>query len=292
MIWKTKITEMLRIKYPIIMGAFAFLGKAEFAAAFSNAGGLGILTALNYDTNGQFKEEVKKLKKLTDKPFGVNFSISPPFMKGRSEESYLDFVNIAINEGIKVCTTSAYNATKIGRILQDAGCYWIHKCATMKHAISAERAGVDAITLVGIEGAGFKNPYQNTTLINLTMAKKLLKVPIIGAGGIGDARGFLAALAMGAEAVCFGSAIIPTKESIASKSWKKRCINQDIYDERFHKKIFHLTLRESMVHSMAVGHCDSVVSIKDFIEDKVSGAERILRSWGFKGEEFKTLETL
>jgi len=291
MIWNTKITKMLNIKYPIIMGAFAVIGKAEFTASFSDAGGFGILTALNYEKSEDFRKEIKKIKKLTNKPFGVNFSVAPPFMKGRDEESYMDFVDITIEEGIKVCTTSAYQAPKIGKKLHDEGCYWIHKCATMKHALSAEKAGVDAITIVGLEGAGFKNPNQNTSLINLTMAKKMLKIPFIAAGGFGDARGFLAALTMGAEAVCFGSAIIATKESIAPNFWKKKCINQDIFDEKFHKKIFHLTLKESLVHSMAVGHCDSIVSIKDFIEDKVSGAENILKSWGFKGEEFNTLNT-
>jgi nitronate monooxygenase len=294
MIWKTKITEMMGTKYPIIMGAFAIIGKAEFAAPFSEAGGLGIITALNYKNGEDFREELKKMKKLTDKPFGVNFSIMPPyFIKergGRDEEFYLDFTDIAIEEDVKVCTTSAYQAPKIGKKLKDAGCYWFHKCTTLKHAASAQKVGADAVTIVGLEGTGFKNPNQNTTLINMTMAKKLLKIPLIAAGGIGDARGFLAALAMGADAVCFGSAIMATTESLAPKSWKKNCIEQDIFDEKFYKKIYHLQLKDSPIHSMAVGHCDEIVSIKEFIEDKVNGAEEILKSWGFEGREFNTLE--
>ena len=295
MIWKTKISEMMGTKYPIIMGAFAVIGKAEFAAAFSEAGGLGIITALNYKNNDEFREELRKMKKLTAKPFGVNFSIMPPYFieqrgHGRDENFYLKFADTAIEEGVKVCTTSAYQAPKIGKKLHDAGCYWFHKCTTMKHAISAENAGADAITIVGLEGTGFKNPNQNTTLINMTMAKKMLKTPLIAAGGIGDARGFLAALAMGAEAVCFGSAIMATTESLAPRAWKKKCIEQDIFDEKFYKKIYHLTLKDSAIHSMAVGHCDKIVSIKEFIEDKVNGAIEILRSWGFEGKEFNTLE--
>ena len=117
------------------------------------------------------------------------------------------------------------------------GCVWFHKSATVKHAISAEKAGADAVTIVGLEGTGFKNPNQNTTLINMTMARRLIKVPLIAAGGIGDARGFLAALAMGADAVCFGSAIMATKESPASETWKKQVLHQDIFDEKFYKKI-------------------------------------------------------
>ena len=294
MIWKTKITEMMETKYPIIMGAFAFIGKAEFAAAFSNAGGFGILTALNFNTAAEFQDEVDKMKKLTTKPWGVNFSVMPPYMteagRGRTEDSYLEFVDMAIEAGLKVCTTSAYQAKNIGKKLHDAGCYWFHKSATMRHAISAEKAGADAVTIVGLEGTGFKNPNQNTTLVNMTMAKKLLKIPVIAAGGIGDARGFLAALAMGAETVCFGSAIIPTTESLASNKWKMSVVDQDIYDEKFYKKIFHLELKDSPIASMAAGHCDKIIPIKEFIEEKIiKPAESILKSWGFQGNEFNTV---
>ncbi len=292
MIWKTRITEMMDTEYPIIMGAFALLGRAEFAAAFSNAGGFGIITALNYKTNEEFQEELEKMQKLTNKPWGVNFSVMPPYVlekrggRGRNEESYLDFVDIAIEAGVRVCTTSAYKAKKIGQKLHDAGCFWFHKCATMKHAISAEKAGADAVTIVGLEGTGFKNPYQNTTLINITMARKLLKVPIIAAGGIGNARGFLAALAMGADAVCFGSAIIATEESPASDIWKRKIIEQDIFDEKFYKKIFHLELKDSTIGSMAIGHCKKIVSVNIFIENIIYNAEKILKSWGFNSREF------
>ncbi len=128
MIWKTKISQMMDTKYPIIMGAFAIIGKAEFAAPFSEAGGLGIITALNFNTKEKFRDELKKMKTLTDKPYGVNFSVFPPYLtegkkRGLNEEHYLDYVEIAIEEGVKVCTTSAYQAPKIGKMLHDAGCY-------------------------------------------------------------------------------------------------------------------------------------------------------------------------
>ena len=283
---------MMGTKYPIIMGAFAIIGKAEFAASFSNAGGLGIITALNYNNADDFQEEITKMKSLTDKPFGVNFTITPPYLiekgvrLGRPEESYMEFIDIAINEGVKVFTTSAYQAPNIGKAFNDSGCYWFHKCTTIKHALAAERAGADAVTLVGLEGTGFKNPNQNTTLVNMTMAKKILKIPIIAAGGIGDARGFIAALFMGADAVCFGSAIVATTESPASMRWKKKILNQDIFDEKYYKKIFHLQLKDSPVGSMAIGHCEKIISIKEFIEEKIiKNGERILRNWGFQSNE-------
>ena len=294
--WNTRITEMTKTKYPLIMGAFAFLGRAEFAASFSNAGGLGIITALNFKTDEEFEAELDKMLSLTDKPWGVNFSIMPPYLikqrggKGRDEDSYLSFVDIALKKGVKVCTTSAYQAPKIGKRLHEAGCYWFHKCATMHHAESAEELGADAVTIVGLEGTGFKNPFQNTTLVNMTMARKLLNIPFIAAGGIGDARGFLACLAMGAEAVCFGTALIPTRESPASDLWKRKVIKQDIYDEKFYKKIFHLELKDSAIASMAAGHCDEILSLKEFINSKIIGeAEQILRTWGFREDSFHLL---
>ena len=196
MIWNTRITKMMDTQYPIIMGAFALIGRAEFAAAFSNAGGLGIITALNFRTSEEFREELEKMKKLTNKPYGVNFTVWPPQVRSesgrnRSEESYYDFVDIALDAGVKVITTSAYKAAQIGKRVHEAGCVWFHKCATVKHGISAEKAGADAVTIVGLEGTGFKNPNQNTTLVHMTMARKLLNIPLIAAGGIGDARGFL-----------------------------------------------------------------------------------------------------
>jgi nitronate monooxygenase len=294
MIWNTRITQMTNTQYPIIMGAFAIIGRAEFAAAFSNAGGLGIVTALNFSTSEEFQAELEKMKKLTNKPYGVNFTVWPPQVRRQSsrtqsEESYYDFVDIALDAGVKVITTSAYKAAVIGKKVHDAGCFWFHKCATVRHGISAERAGADAVTIVGLEGTGFKNPNQNTTLVHMTMARKLLNIPLIAAGGIGDARGFLAALAMGADAVCFGSAIMATKESPAPDVWKNQVLHQDIFDEKFYKKIFHLELRDSPVGSMAVGHVDEVQSIAEFIDKIVVEAEKILRGWGVTGEEFNTL---
>ena len=279
--WKTEITKMTGIKYPIIMGAFAIVGRAEFAAAFSNAGGLGIITALNFSNLEMFQKEIENMKKLTDKPFGINFTLTPPYMlerrggKGWTEDFYKDFIDFAIDADIKVYTTSAYSAPRIGKKVKDAGCYWFHKCTTMKHALAAEKAGADAVTIVGLEGTGFKNPTQNTTLVNITLGKKILKIPIIAAGGIGDARGFLGALTMGADAVCFGSAILVTTECSASGRWKNKVLTQDIFDEKYYKKIFHLQLKDSPIASMAIGHIDKELSLKEFISNIVSNAEQI-----------------
>jgi len=293
MIWKTKITQMTEVKYPLIMGAFAVIGTAKFASAFSNADGLGIITAINYPDIESFQAELEKMKTLTDKPFGVNFTIKAPFLLksrvGRIEESFYEFLNVAVDMGVKIFTTSAYQAPELGNRIKDAGCYWFHKCATMKHAIAAQKRGADVVTLVGLEGTGFKNPFQNTTLVNVTMARKLLNLPIIAAGGIGDARGFLGALAMGADAVCLGSSIMATLESPASKSWKNQIVHQDIYDEKYYKKIFHHELRDSPIASMAIGHIDKAEPIKEFLDNLINESEQIIKSWGHNNTVFSTM---
>ena len=293
MIWKTKITQMIKVKFPLIMGAFAIIGRADFASAFSNADGLGIITAINYPKIESFRSELENMMKLTDKPFGVNFTLTPPYLlkkqRGRTEESYYDFLNLAIDMGVKIFTTSAYHASELGKRIKDAGCYWFHKCVTIKHALTAQKEGADAVTLVGLEGTGFKNPVQNTTLVNITMARRLLDVPIIAAGGIGDSRGFLGALAMGADAVCLGSSIVTASESSASKNWKQMILNQDVFDEKYYRKIFHLELKDSPIASMAIGHINEVLPIKVFIDKIFNESEQILKSWGYKSDTFNTL---
>jgi len=287
--FKTPFTEMTGVEYPIIMGAFASLGKAEFAAPVSEAGCFGIITTHNFKSVQVFKDELEKMQALTAKPFGVNFSVGPPGEKFRHfmrENEFLPYVEAAIDFGIKVCTTSAYKAKKIGDRLHEAGCKWIHKCATLKHAQSAETHGADMIVIVGIEGTGFKNPIQNTTLINMTVAKQILHVPLIAAGGIADARGFLAALMMGASAVCFGTLLMATTECPLSDTFKQtHLVNVKAYDDpEFYKKIFHLSLKDSPVPSMAVSLINEILPIKDRLARIINEADEILRKWGVQGE--------
>ena len=290
MIWKTSINKMTGTKYPLIMAAFAGLGRTEFAASFSNAGGLGIITALNYRLDA-FKEELIKMQSLTDKPFGINLTVLPPGVRAFdplsniTTDDYLKYLEIAIDEGVEVFTTSAYQATHLGKRVIEAGCYWFHKCALLRHAISAESAGASAITLIGMEASGFKNPFQHTTLINLTLANQLLNAPIIAAGGIGDARGFLGALGMGAEGICLGSAILTTKESPASQERKEMWLDMNLLSEEYHKQLYHRELRGTRVLSAAIAHQKKRSSVHELIEGIMNDAAEILKSWGFTGDQ-------
>jgi len=292
--WKTKITQILGIKYPLVMGAFGGWGKSEFASTFSNAGGLGIIAALNFPNPEDFKKDIQKMKQLTTKPFGINLSLPHRILNDNEEgkktkKRYLDYIDIALNENCSIFTTSGYKASFIGKRIHEAGGLWFHKCVLIKHAISAEEEGADGVTLVGLEGTGFKNPQTNTTLVNITLARKMIKIPIIAAGGIGDARGFLSALAMGADAVCLGTALMTTSECPVPEKIKEKCLNLDIFDEQFHEKIYKYNVKNFMAPSTAIGHYNEIIPMKILIEDMIKNAEDILQSWGFDNNEINTL---
>jgi len=294
MIWKTRITQIMGIKYPVIMGAFGGWGKSKFASPFSNAGGLGIIAALNFPNLEEFKHDLQNMKDLTDKPFGVNLSLPHHPLNNtnadkKTKNRYLKYLELALDDNVKIFTTSGFKAKFLGDRIHQAGGYWFHKCVLVKHAISAEKDGADGVTLVGLEGTGFKNPLSNTTLVNITMAKKLLIIPIIAAGGIGDARGFLSALAMGADAVCFGTALMITEECPVALNIKEKWLKINIFNKDFYNTIFHYNVKNFMSPSMALGHRKEIVSVKAFIEEIINGAENILKLWGFKKEEFSTL---
>jgi len=292
--WKTKINQILNIEYPLIMGAFGGWGKSKFASTFSNAGGLGIIAALNFPNPEDFKKDILKMKQLTTKPFGINLSLPHHILNDNEEgkktkKRYLNYIDIALNENCSIFTTSGYKASFIGKRVHEAGGLWFHKCVLIKHAISAAEEGADGVTLVGLEGTGFKNPQTNTTLVNITLARKMLKIPIIAAGGIGDARGFLGALVMGAEGVCLGTALMTTSECPVSTKIKEKWLNLDIFNEQFHEKIYKYNLKNFMAPSTAIGHSNEIISMKTLIEEMIKNAENILLSWGFDNNEINTL---
>ena len=281
MIFNNALTKMLGIKYPIIQGAIGWKGSgtSKIAVPVAEAGGLGILTTISYNNPDQFREDIKDAKSRTDKPIAVNFTL----MKGTKFDYnyHKDYVKIALEEGIKTAFTSAYDGSPNGKVFKDAGGNWIHKCATIKHAVSISKKGVDAVVIVGLEGTGFKSPEQHSTLINITVGRRLIKVPLIAAGGIGDARGFIAALAMGASGIYMGTGFMATKEFKTSDKIKNSIINQDVTDPEFSKKIYKM--KHGAAHSLASGVIDSVPTIKEFINKIIREAEEIIsefKDWG------------
>jgi nitronate monooxygenase len=216
---------MLDIKYPIIEGAFGGFGTSALAVAVSEAGGLGMITAGAFRTAEELLQDIRRAKSLTDKPLGVNLTAMVPGLEEMRE--------VAIEEGIPVVETAAYRADVHGKRLKEAGVKWIHKVATMKHALAAERQGADAVVIVGLEGAGFKSVVQLPTLIAIPWAARQLGIPVIGAGGVGDGRGFMATLAMGAEAVYMGTAFMATQECPIPDKYKRLLVEGDPTDPKF-----------------------------------------------------------
>lgn len=210
--FKTRITEMFDIQYPIIQGGMIWLSTAELAAAVSNAGGLGILSSISFPTAWELREEIRKTKDLTDKPFGVNFPIFPTT---RPIEGMGKYIDAAIEEGVRIAETSGQNPEPYMSQFKDGGAKVIHKVPAVRFAQTAERIGVNAVAIFGCEGGGHVGLDYVTSLVLIPRVADSVRIPVIAAGGFGDARGFVAALALGAEAVLMGTRFMASKESPA-----------------------------------------------------------------------------
>lgn len=206
---KTRITELLGIRYPIIQGGMQWVGRAELAAAVSNAGGLGILTALTQQTPEALREEIARTRTMTDRPFGVNLTILPAV----KPPPYAQYVQAILDGGIRIVETAGNSPRDFIDQFKAQGVKIVHKCTTVRHALSAERNGVDAVSIDGFECAGHPGEDDVPGLVLLPIAARALRIPIIASGGIADGRGMAAALALGAEGVNMGTRFCVTQEA-------------------------------------------------------------------------------
>ena len=218
--FKTRVTEMLGIEHPIIMGGMAWLGRAELVAAVSNAGGLGVIGSVTFTTGEELRQEIHKTRTLTDKPFGVNITRLPAVHESPWEE----FVNVVVEERVSMVETSGSSPESFIERLKKANVKVIQKVGAVRHARSAERMGCDAVFTLGFEGAGHPMMEDVTMLNLLPRMVDAVKIPVIACGGIADHRQFLAALAMGAEGVMMGTRFMLTKESLAHSNTKKAMV--------------------------------------------------------------------
>jgi nitronate monooxygenase len=206
---KTRITELFGIEYPIVGGCMMHISGPEFVAAISNAGALGIMASAMFDTQDKFREAVRRARELTDRPFGVNLSLFPA-LRPIDNELY---VEVILEEGVPVVETSGHRPPKdlLAR-LKAAGVRTMHKCVSPRHALSAQKAGVDAVTIFGSEGGGHIGEFGLSTMVLVPRTAAILDVPLLAAGGIADGRGLLAALALGADGVTIGTRLLVTEE--------------------------------------------------------------------------------
>lgn len=219
--FKTRITEMLCIEHPILCGGMQWISRAEIVAAVANAGGIGFITAESLETPEDLRKEIKKIRDLTDKPFGVNLSMVPEF--GLPQRT-LKFCDVVVEEGVKVVETAGRSPAPLMPKLKAGGVKIIHKLTSVKHALSAQRLGVDAVTLIGFGSGGHIGNDSVASFILLPKAVATLDIPVIAGGGICNGRGFLGALAMGAEAVLMGTAFMMTEECNIHQNIKNRLV--------------------------------------------------------------------
>ena len=225
---KTRITELFGIEHPIIQGGMHYVGYAELASAVSNAGGLGLITALTQKTPELLTQEIARCREMTDKPFGVNLT----FLPAVNPPDYPGYVKAIIDGGVKIVETAGNNPQKWLPALKEAGIKVIHKCTSVRHALKAESIGCDAISVDGFECAGHPGEDDIPNFILLPRAAEELKIPFVASGGMADGRSLVAALALGAEGINMGTRFIATKEAPVHQNVKDTIVAASELDTR------------------------------------------------------------
>lgn len=220
---KTRFTEMFGVEHPIAQGGMQWVGVAELVSAVANAGALGFLTALTQPTPEALSKEIARTREMTDKPFGVNLTILPSI----KPPPYAEYRDAIIQGGVKIVETAGYKPQEHVDHFKANGIKVIHKCTAVRHALSAERMGVDAISIDGFECAGHPGEDDIPGLVLIPAAANKVKIPILASGGISDARGLVAALALGADGVNMGTRFCVTKEAMIPEAFKQRMVEND-----------------------------------------------------------------
>ena len=236
---RTRITEMLGIRFPIVQGGMQWVGTAELVSAVANGGGLGILTALTQPSPEALAAEIARCRGMTDAPFGVNLTILPTI----TPPPYERYLDVIIDSGIKILETAGNNPKEFIAKAKAAGIRLIHKCVTVRHALSAERNGVDIVSIDGFECAGHPGEDDIGGLVLIPVAAKALQIPIIASGGIADGRGLAAALVLGAEGVNMGTRFCATREAPIHERIKQALVNASERDTRLILRTLHNTAR-------------------------------------------------
>ena len=216
--WKTRVTQLLNIRYLIIQGGLAYLAYSELASAVSNAGGLGQITAMSLAEPEQLRAEIRKVRQLTNNPFGVNFAI------GQHGRPFADFLQVAIDEKVPVVSMTGGNPAPIFEQLNGTQIKTLVLVAARRQAVKAEELGADAVMVVGQEGGGHLGRDDVGTMVLVPQVVDAVSIPVIASGGIGDGRGLMAALSLGAEGIEMGTRFIATKECVHANELYKNTL--------------------------------------------------------------------
>ena len=225
---RTKITELFNIEHPIMQGGMHYVGLAELAAAVSNAGGIGTITALTQKTPADLANEIARCRDMTDKPFAVNLT----FLPSLNPPDYPGYVKAIIEGGVTVVETAGRNPVSVLPYLKDAGIKVIHKCTSVRHALKAQAIGCDAVSVDGFECGGHPGEDDIPNMILLPRAADELEIPFLSSGGMADARSLVASIAMGAEGMNMGTRFMATKEAPIHDNVKQALLNATELDTR------------------------------------------------------------
>jgi nitronate monooxygenase len=225
---KTRITELFGIERPIIQGGMHYVGYAELAAAVSNAGGLGIITALTQPTPDDLAREIARCSEMTDRPFGVNLTFLPAF----TEPPYPEYIRAIIEGGVRIVETAGRNPQAVMPHLKEAGIRVIHKCTSVRHALKAESIGCDAVSVDGFECGGHPGEDDIPNMILLPRAAEELTIPFVSSGGMADGRSLVASLALGADGMNMGTRFIATQEAPVHENVKRTLLAATELDTR------------------------------------------------------------
>ncbi len=233
----TRITELFGIDHPILCGGLMWLADADYVGAVVNAGGMGFITPRSFPDAGAYRDQLRRCRDITGgRPFGVNLYVSA---RPDSNQQLGVFLDIAIEEGVEFVETAGYSPKAFVPRIKDAGMKVIHKCTTLRHALSAERAGVDAVTILGMEAGGHPGAELIGAMVQGATVPAELGIPVVIGGGIGTGRQLLAALALGAEGVLMGSRMTVASEIWAHDDYKRRICELDQTGTRIVMSIFN-----------------------------------------------------
>ena len=236
---KTRITDLFGIEHPVIQGGMQWVGYAELVSAVSNAGALGILTALTQPTPEDLAKEIERTRGMTDKPFGVNLTVLPTI----NPPPYEEYAQAIVGSGVKIVETAGRSPEPFMELFKEYDVKVIHKCTSVRHALKAQSVGVSAITIDGFECAGHPGEDDIPSLVLLPQAAEALDVPVAGCGGFSDAKSMVAALALGGEAIVMGTRFMATKEAGIHQNVKEKMTEADELSTNLMFRTMHNTAR-------------------------------------------------
>ncbi len=321
--WVTRVTKLLGTEFPIIGGAMQWISRAPFVAAISNAGGLGIITSATFSSKKELKEEIRRTRDLTDRPFAVNINLFPS-MRPLSVDEMIEAVE---EEGVGIVETSGNNPEKYIERLKNDGRIYMHKCARDRDAVKAEALGANLVTIVGTECGGHPSAEGITTMVLLPRTVRAVSVPVVGGGGFCDGRGLMAALSLGAEGIVMGTALMATEECPIHPNFKRALLEAEttstclllmsvkapirVFANKPASEVLDMEVRceplEKMLPKMrgelgrqayetgeldggvwACGQIAGLVKktmpVRDFFQSIIEEAESIRRQWGIAGQ--------